>query len=63
MYEKTNSDKSLVSVLTMQSYELYSWQANNFSKPDDFFSENQSFSLLIQKKAVSLQQKTNDNSN
>ena len=54
MYEKTNSDKSLVSVLTMQSYELYSWQANNFSKPDDFFSENQSFSLLIQK---------NDNSN
>ena len=63
MYEKTNSDKSLVSVLTMQSYELYLWQANNFSKPDDFFSENQFFSLLIQKKAVSLQPKTNDNSN
>ena len=63
MYEKTNSDKSLVSVLTMQSYELYLWQANNFSKPDDFFSENQSFPLLIQKKAVPLQPKTNDNSN
>ena len=44
-------------------YEKTNSEANNFSKPDDFFSENQSFSLLIQKKAVSLQPKTNDNSN